>query len=114
MSHYLVFGGRKWKNVMGQQGITWEIAGVFNATDEEEACLVAAQKQGVGTCFAVPGYAWGVDTIDAGDVPELGAPVDPMTRLERLGRNLEKSITAAIESGQERQLEAGDQWHAMK
>lgn len=108
MPHYLVYAGRKWKNVMGQQGITWDIAGVFNAANEEEACLVAAQKQSVGTCFAIPGYAWGVDTIDAGDVPELGAPVDPMTRLERMGRRLEQSITTAIESGKDKQLETGD------
>lgn len=92
--YYLVFTGRKWKNVAGEQGITWDICGVFDADNEETACLVAAQRTGLGTCFAIPGFAWGVDTVDAADVRELGKTADPMDRLERMGRSLEKSFSA--------------------
>jgi len=108
MPHYLVFAGRKWTNAFGKSGITWEPAGVFTAEDPETACLVAAQKQGVGTCFAMEGYPWGVDTVDAGQVHELGAEVDPITRLERMGANLAEKLAAALPAAKQPELEAGD------
>lgn len=98
--YYMVFTGRKWENVMGKKGITWEIAGVFEAPDRETACLVAAQRTGAGTCFAIDGVAWGVDTLQADAVSELGVQADPMDRLERMGRSLEKSFTALAAASQ--------------
>jgi hypothetical protein len=107
--YYLVFAGRKWESPFGKKGITWDIAGVFQSDTGENACLVAAQKLGVGTTFAVKGFAWGVDTVRADDADELGAEVDAITRLERMGRRLEERIGTALTSGQESaQLPAGD------
>jgi hypothetical protein len=108
MPHFLVFAGRKWENVMGRQGITWDIAGIFHAADADTACLVAAQKQGVGTTFAVEGTAWGVDTVEADDAQELGVKADPLTRLERMGRNLERRLSALPASTDRQALPAGD------
>lgn len=113
MPHYLVFTGRKWKNAIGQSGITWEAAGVFGveeAGDEgaNKACLIAAQKHGVGTCFAVEGYAWGVDTVDAGSANELGVQLDPMERLERLGAKLTEQLMTALPAARVTELEAGE------
>lgn len=106
--HYLVFTGRKWRNAVGQQGITWEPAGVWEAEDQEQACLIAAQEQGVGTCFAVAGYAWGVDLVDAGRVKKLGVKEDAITRLERMGRDLGERLAAALPAAQQTQLPKGD------
>lgn len=113
MPHYLVFTGRKWQNAIGKSGITWETAGVFGVeeTGDEganKACLIAAQKHGVGTCFAVEGYAWGVDTVDAGSANELGVQLDPMERLERLGAKFTERIMAALPAPAQAELEAGD------
>lgn len=107
MEYFLVFTGRKWKNVAGEQGITWDICGVFQAEDANTACLVAAQRTGMGTCFAILGTAWGVDTVDQAAVKELGKQVDPMDRLERMGRMLEQSFTA-LSAGTQNQLPKGD------
>lgn len=92
--YFLVFTGRKWTNAMGKRGITWEVGGIWDAENEEQACLHAAQEIGVGTCFAVGGYAWGVDTVDAGQAKKLGEQLDPIARLERMGENLVKQMTA--------------------
>lgn len=109
MDHYIVFTGRKWKNAVGQTGITWEIAGVWAAQSAEDACLIAAQKESRGTCFAIKGFAWGVDTIDAGDVTELGGTVDPITRLERMGKNLGERLERVLAPpSQARELDEGD------
>lgn len=107
-SYYLVFAGRKWKNVMGEQGISWDIAGVWQARSEEQACLIAAQKLGVGTCFAVEGFAWGVDTVDAGEATELGIKADPITRLERMGMRLAEQLSQALPAAKQQTLEEGD------
>jgi hypothetical protein len=104
---FLVFTGRKWKNVMGESGITWEIAGIFDTDDANTACLAAAQETGAGTCFAVDGVAWGVDTIEADSVRKLGQKQDPLSRLADMGKNLEKGLMAIAESTQ-RQLPQGD------
>ena len=106
--YYLVFTGRKWRNAMGKQGITWEPAGVWDAESMEQACLIAAQETGVGTCFAVDGFAWGVDTVDAGQAKKLGEQLDPITRLERMGEKLAKQFGAALPAPQTRELPGGD------
>lgn len=108
MPHYLVFTGRKWKNVVGDQGISWEVAGVWEADSEEQACLIAAQEQGVGTCFAIEGFAWGVDLVDAGRVKKLGVQADAISRLEQMGRDMADRIAAALPAPQQRELNAGD------
>lgn len=106
-AYFLVFTGRKWRNAMGQQGITWEIAGVWQADNEEQACLIAAQEKGVGTCFAVEGFAWGVDTVDAGRVKQLGMPDDPITRLERMGERLSGTLGKVLEASSRQELNRG-------
>lgn len=106
--YYLVFTGRKWENVMGKAGITWDVAGVWKAPTAEQACLIAAQKLGVGTCFAVKGFAWGVDLVDAGAVEELGVQLDPITRLERMGSRLGDQLANLLPAPKQSTLEAGD------
>lgn len=108
MNHYLVFTARKFKNVMGVEGITWEIAGVYNASDQQRACLKAMQEKGAGTAFAVSGYAFGVDMEDASDVTELGKAIDPVTRLERMGAMLAEKFAAALPPAQVTELTEGD------
>lgn len=108
MNYYLVFGGRKWEGVMGKKGITWEVVGVFRTETPENACLKAAQQHGVGTCFAIEGFAWGVDTLQADEVSELGVELDPISRLERMGRTIEKGLTRALASGGAPQLREGN------
>lgn len=108
MPHYLVYTGRKWENPFGKKGITWEIAGVYGADSEEDACLFAAQQLGAGTCFAVEGYAWGVDTVDAARVNQLGVEADPLTRLERRLTDFGERIANALPAPKQQTLEAGD------
>lgn len=108
MNWYIVFTGRKWENVVGKSGITWEVAGVWQAASEEKACLIAAQKLGVGTCFAIEGYAWGVDLVDAGDVTELGVKLDPITRLERMGSRLGDQLANLLPAAKQQTLNEGD------
>lgn len=103
-----MFTGRKWRNAVGAQGISWDLAGVWQADSEEEACLVAAQETGAGTCFAVEGFAWGVDTVDAPRARKLGVPQDAITRLERMGQDLAERIALALPTPQQRELHAGD------
>ena len=106
--YFLVFTGRKWHNSMGKQGMTWEAAGVWDADSQEQACLIAAQETGVGTCFAVEGFAWGVDTVEAGRAKKLGEQLDPITRLERMGQVLSEKIAAALPAAPQQSLPAGD------
>lgn len=109
MPYFIVFTGRKWENQLsGRRGITWEVGGVWQADSEENACLKAAQDRGVGTCVAIEGFAWGVDTLDAGSVSELGVPLDPIARLERMGRDLSDRIAAALPAPAQRELNRGD------
>ncbi len=107
MEHYLVFTGRKWKNVMGEEGITWEICGIFKTDTADMACIFAAQRTGAGTCFAIPGTAWGVDTIQADQVEELGARGNAMARLEKVGRSIEQSILSLATTAQQKTLPPG-------
>lgn len=97
---FLVFTGRKWKTPFGQTGITWEPAGVWQAEDEHNACLVAAQATGAGTCFAVSGFAWGVDVMEPGRTRQLGVAMDPMERLERTARDLGERLANALPAGE--------------
>jgi hypothetical protein len=106
--YYLVFTGRKWRNAMGQSGITWEPAGVWDAESMEQACLIACQETGTGTAFAVDGFAWGVDTVDAGRVKKLGETVDPITRLERMGERMLEQMVNALPAAKVHELEEGD------
>lgn len=106
--YFLVFTGRKWRNAMGRQGITWEPAGVWDAENMEQACLVAAQETGVGTCFAVSGFAWGVDTVDAGRVTKLGEQLDPIQRLERMGEKMLERMATALPAAPQQSLPEGD------
>lgn len=94
---------------MGAPGITWEIAGVFQANDEEDACLHAAQQTGEATCFAVAGYAWGVDTAPPPDVREFGARNDTdrkMAQLDAMEERMVRALERAADSPT-RQLPAG-------
>lgn len=113
MPHFIVFTGRKWQNTFGKSGITWEPAGVFGVEEEgdigaQKACLIAAQKHGVGTCFAIEGFAWGVDTVDAGAANEIGVELDPIARLERMGQQLGERLAAALPPASQPHLNAGD------
>ena len=92
---------------MGERGITWEIGGIFNAETENDACLAAAQETGAGTCFAVAGYAWGVDTLDPARVSKLGEQPDQVTRLERMGEKLANAMLA-LNSPAAKELPEGD------
>lgn len=106
--YYLVMAGNKYRTPFGQEGIRWEIAGVYQARDAEQACLVGAQSAGVGTTFAIPGFAWGVDTVDAGEVKELGKSLTGIERLERMGNKLASQLTA-LSAPRNAELEAGDE-----
>lgn len=94
MDHFLVFTARKFKNVMGAKGLTWEIAGIFKAPTQELACLKGMQETGHGTAFAVAGFAFGVDMADVSEVSEFGKTADPASRLDRLENMLADSLTA--------------------
>lgn len=107
MDHYLIFTARKFKNVMGAEGLTWEIAGIFQAPDATRACLKAMQETGHGTAFAVSGFAFGVDMAEVNDVTELGKKLDPLTRLERMGNAL-ASRMGELASASQQQLPPGD------
>jgi len=106
--YFLVFTGRKWQNAMGKSGMTWEVAGIWDADTEEQACLLACQEMGVGTAFAVQGYAWGVDTMRAGQASKLGEQLDPIARLERMGQQLSDRLAAALPAPARQHLEEGD------
>lgn len=113
MSHYLVFSGRKWQNTFGKQGITWEVAGVFGLSESgdegaQKACLIGAQKAGVGTCVAIEVFAWGVDLVDAGSVSEIGVELDAIARLERMGEKMLERMSTALPAAQQRELNPGD------
>lgn len=92
--YFLVFTAKKFKNVMGAQGLTWEIAGVYQADNAQRACLKGMQATGHGTAFAIDGFAFGVDMEDVSDVGELGKPQDPIERLTRMGEELTQRLTA--------------------
>lgn len=93
---------------MGKSGITWEVAGIWDAKNEEQACLLACQEMGVGTAFAVQGYAWGVDTMQAGSAKKLGETLDPLTRLERMGEMLSERLAGVLPAAKQQTLPEGD------
>lgn len=108
MEHYLVFTARKYKNVMGAKGLTWEIAGIYLAPDKQQACLKGMQETGHGTAFAVEGFAFGVDMEDVSHVTELGRKLDPVERLERMGNQLMERFAALAPPSQVHELPEGE------
>lgn len=98
MSWYIVFPARKWESPFGKQGMTWENPiGVFQADSIEEAFLAAAKKaNGLGTFFAVEGTPWGLDMEPDPNVKELGKPLDPMDRLEAIGKGIGERLEKAL------------------
>lgn len=110
MNYYIVFASRKWKNVLGETGVSWEAEaiGVFQADNPEQACLAAAHKAGkLTTMFAIPGFPWGLDMVEDQGIKELGQKVDPLTRLEKMGARLEKSLLALAPAQVDHELTEG-------
>lgn len=91
---------------MGAQGLTWEIAGVYEAPSLDRACIYAMQETGHGTAFAVPGYAFGVDTVNASGVREFGRPRDAASRLDDLEERIADSLEALTSAASPPELPA--------
>lgn len=77
--------------------LDWRIVGVFEAVSAEAACQAAAKKGGqVGSFFAVEGFPWGVELMDA-DAIEFGTGEQPLSRLKQLeNRSREMERDAGI------------------
>lgn len=113
MKYYIVFGARKWENVLGKKGVTWEgeAVGVFTADNPDDACLAAAKKTGqLGTFIAIEGHPWGLDMVQDPEVSELGKEPDTMSRLEAMGRRLENRLAevAQLAAPQQKSLPDGE------
>lgn len=107
----MVFSGKKWKSVLGVPDINWNhdraIIGVFYAINAEEACKAAGLKNdNIGTFFAVPGFACGIDMMDTDDrTQEYGTPEEKISRMEQL---LDRRLTELTEAITRPQLDRGD------
>lgn len=87
---------------MGGSFLDWSAPpiGVYAGDTADDACKSAAKDHGeMGTFFAVEGYPWGLELMDAPakQLGKTGSPVDSMAEVLARMENRDSEITALLE-----------------